>query len=86
MGAYLAGKLEGLKKKYHFVKEIRAIGLVIGMELNIKGDDIYQKCLEEGLLINCTQETVLRIMPPMTVNKKEIDKAVSILDRVLSKI
>ena len=57
-----------------------------GVELSIKGEEIYQKCLEEGLLINCTQDTILRIMPPMTVSKSEIDKAISKLDKVLSKI
>lgn len=86
MGTYLAKKLGGLKKKYHFIKDIRSVGLVIGVELSIKGEDVYKKCLQEGLLINCTQDTVLRIMPPMTVTKSEIDKAVSILDKVLSKI
>jgi acetylornithine/N-succinyldiaminopimelate aminotransferase len=86
MSAYLIDKLEGLKKKYHFVKEIRSVGLVVGVELNIKGEEIYQKCLEQGLLINCTQDTVLRIMPPMTVSKQEIDKAVAKLDKVLSGI
>jgi acetylornithine/succinyldiaminopimelate/putrescine aminotransferase len=59
---------------------------VVGVELNIKGEEIYQKCLEQGLLINCTQDTVLRIMPPMTVSKQEIDKAVAKLDKVLSGI
>lgn len=86
MGIYLTKKLEGLKKKYHFIKEVRSVGLVIGMELDIKGEDIYKKCLDEGLLINCAQDTILRIMPPMTVTKTEIDKAVSILDGVLSKV
>ena len=86
MGAYLVKKLEGLKKKYHFIKEIRSMGLVIGVDLNIKGEDVYKSCLDEGLLINCTQDTVLRIMPPMTVSKKEVDKAVLILDKVFSKI
>lgn len=86
MSVYLVNKLKGLKNKYHFIKEIRSVGLIIGVELNIKGEDVYHKCMEKGLLINCTQDTVLRIMPPMTVNKSEIDKAVSILDKVLSKI
>lgn len=86
MGIYLTKKLEGLKKRYHFIKEVRSVGLVIGMELDIKGEDIYKKCLDEGLLINCAQDTVLRIMPPITVTKAEIDKAVSILDGVLSKV
>jgi len=86
MGAYLVKKLEGLKKKYHFIKQIRSMGLIIGVDLTIKGENIYQKCLDEGLLINCTQDTVLRIMPPMTVSKKEIDEAVSILDKVLARV
>ena len=86
MGVYLTKKLEGLKKKYHFIKEVRSVGLVIGMEVGMRGEDIYKKCLDEGLLINCAQDTILRIMPPMTVTKTDIDKAVSILDGVLSKV
>ena len=86
MGAYLKKRLEGLKKKYHFIKDIRAMALIIGVELNIKGDRVYRECLKEGLLINCTQDTVLRIMPPLTVSKAEADKAVSILDRVLKRV
>ncbi len=85
MSSYLKGKLEALKKKYHFIKEIRTIGLIIGIELSIKGEDIYRECIHKGLLINCTQDTVLRIMPPITVNKAEIDKAIAVLDKVLAK-
>jgi acetylornithine/N-succinyldiaminopimelate aminotransferase len=84
MGAYLTKKLEALKKKYHFIKEIRSMGLVIGVELSVDGESVYSKCLEEGLLINCTQGNILRIMPPMTVTRLEIDKAIKILDRVLA--
>jgi acetylornithine and succinylornithine aminotransferases len=85
-GAYLIKKLEVLKKKYHFIKEIRSMGLVIGVELSVDGDNIYSKCLEAGLLINCTQGNILRIMPPMNVTKAEIDRAISILDKVLAKV
>lgn len=86
MGKYLVKKLEGLKAKYHFIKEIRNIALILGVELSIKGEDVYKECLKEGFLINCTQDTVLRIMPPINVTKAEIDKAISILDKVFSKI
>lgn len=86
MGKYLVKKLEGLKAKYHFIKEIRSIALILGVELSIKGEDVYKECLKEGFLINCTQDTVLRIMPPINVTKAEIDKAISILDKVFSKI
>jgi predicted acetylornithine/succinylornithine family transaminase len=86
MGAYIRKKLEGLKEKYHFIKDIRTVALIIGVELSIKGDAVYGECMKEGLLINCTQETILRIMPPLNVTKSEIDKAISILDKVFSKI
>lgn len=86
MGVYLKKKLEGLKSKYHFIKEIRTMALIIGIELNIKGEDIYKECLKEGLLINCTQDTILRIMPPINVTKAEIDKALAILEKVFTRI
>jgi acetylornithine/N-succinyldiaminopimelate aminotransferase len=85
MGDYIRKKLEALKLKYKFISQIRSMALIIGVELGIKGEDIYKECMKEGLLINCTQDTILRIMPPVTVTKKEIDKAISILDKVLSK-
>ncbi len=85
MGAYLKKRLEALKAKYDFVKDVRMMALICGVELSISGKEIYKECLQEGLLINCTQETVLRMMPSMTVSKQEIDKAITILDTVLSR-
>lgn len=85
-GAYLKKKLEGLQKKYRFIKEIRSVALILGVELTIDGDNIYSKCLEEGLLVNCTQGNILRIMPPINVKKAEVDKAIAILDKVLARI
>lgn len=84
MGAYLVKKLEGLRKKHRCIREIRSMALVVGVELSIKGEPVYTQCLEKGLLINCTQDTVLRIMPPLTVKKAQIDAAIAILDDVLS--
>ena len=86
MGNYIRKKFEALKSKYSFIKEIRSMALIIGVELNIKGEDIYKECMKEGLLLNCTQDTILRIMPPVTVTKIEADKAIAILDKVLSKV
>jgi len=83
MGEYLAGKLDELKKKYPIIKEIRGKGLMIGVELTIPGKEIAEKCFKEGLMINCTHDKVLRIMPGMIVTKKQIDKAVGILDKIM---
>jgi len=84
MGDYLKTKLENLKKKHSFIKQIRGKGLMWGIELTIAGAKTVETCLNKGLLINCTQEKILRIMPPLVISKKEIDKGIGILDKVLS--
>ncbi len=86
MGAYLKNKLMELKEKYSFVKEVRGIGLMLGMELDRPGADIVTRARIKGLLINCTQDRVLRIMPAITVTKRQLDKGVSILDDVLAEV
>jgi len=83
MGEYLFTKLNEMKNKYPLIKEVRGIGLMAGVELNIEGKTIIEKCIEKGLLINCTHEKVLRIMPALNVTKKEIDKGMAILAEVL---
>ena len=86
MGEYLFLKLNGLKNKYKAIKELRGLGLMAGIELSMEGKIIVEKCIESGLLINCTHDRVLRLMPALKVTKKEIDKAVNILDSVVSSL
>ncbi|MCD4830399.1 MAG: aspartate aminotransferase family protein [Anaerohalosphaeraceae bacterium] len=84
MGAYAVEKIEQLKQKHSIIDHVRSKGLMIGVQLKSAGAAIVSGCLENGLRINCTQETVLRFMPAMNVKKEEIDKAVEILDGVLA--
>ncbi len=86
MGAYLRERLEQLRDRYPFVREVRGRGLIIGMELTIPGADIVLEALHRGLLINCTADTVLRFLPPLIVTREEIDEAVTLLDDILRKI
>jgi acetylornithine/N-succinyldiaminopimelate aminotransferase len=62
--------------------EIRGKGLMVGMELSIKCDDIVNRARERGVLLNCTSESVLRFVPPLTITKEQLDKAVSVLDEI----
>ena len=84
MGKYLVKSLEGLKKKFAFIREIRGKGLLIGVELAIDGTKIAEACMNEGLLLNCMATKVLRFAPPLTITKREIDHAVSMLEAVLA--
>ncbi len=86
MGAYLKDKLTELKEKYSFIKEVRGTGLMLGMELDRSGADIVTRARIKGLLINCTQDRVLRIMPAVTVTKRQLDHGVAILDGVLKEV
>ena len=83
MGEHLLGKLNNLKNSHPAIKEVRGMGLMLCLELNIEGKQIVQKCIDEGLLINCTHDKVLRLMPALNITKKEIDKAVTILGEAL---
>ena len=84
LGRYTMEKLEMLKQKHSIIDSVRGVGLMIGVQLNSSGAEIVNKCLENGLRINCTQGTVLRFMPPMIATKSQIDQAIEILDGVLS--
>ncbi|MDD5459167.1 MAG: aspartate aminotransferase family protein [Phycisphaerae bacterium] len=83
MGQYTSEKLNQLKQKYPVIDHVRGTGLMIGIQLKTPGAKIVSRCLEKNLRINCTQETVLRFMPPMIVKAEQIDKAIEILDSVL---
>jgi acetylornithine/N-succinyldiaminopimelate aminotransferase len=85
VGGYFHVKLNELARKHAFVKEVRGFGLMLGMELTIPGKQIVLDAITEGLLINCTHETVLRFLPPYIATEKEVDQAVKILGKLLGK-
>jgi len=84
-GNYFRMKLEELQRRYSFIREVRGKGLMIGVELAIPGKQIVLDAMEEGLLLNCTHDTVLRFLPPYIITEKEIDRGVRILNRVFKK-
>lgn len=86
MGEYLKESLLELAGRHKVIKEIRGIGLMLGVELSIEGKPVVEECLKDGLLINCAQGKVLRLLPALNVEKKQIDKAINIIDRALSKV
>jgi acetylornithine/succinyldiaminopimelate/putrescine aminotransferase len=85
MGGYFRMRLTDLARKYSFIREIRGFGLMLGIELDFPGKQIVLDAMENGALINCTHETVLRMLPPYIITEGEADRAVKILDKVLKK-
>jgi acetylornithine/succinyldiaminopimelate/putrescine aminotransferase len=82
VGAYFKKRLEELKD-LPVVKEVRGEGLMLAVDLTISGKEIVKQMLQEGFIINCTHETVLRMLPPFIITEKQIDKFVKALRPVL---
>jgi acetylornithine/N-succinyldiaminopimelate aminotransferase len=78
-------RLTALKNKIPAIKEVRGMGLHIGIELSIPGAAIVKKALDAGLLINCTHDTVLRIMPPLVISEKAVQEGLDIFETIFSK-
>jgi len=96
MGRYLRDRLEGLQEKYPVIGEVRGMGLIQGMEI-VKAKkepapdfvlEILERTKEEGLLIGKggLYGNVIRITPPLTIEKDEINRAIRVMDRAFEKV
>jgi acetylornithine/LysW-gamma-L-lysine aminotransferase len=83
LGKYFKEKLEQLQAKYRVVKEVRGLGLMLGMELRYDVLKVILKALDNGVLVLDAGRTVLRFLPPLVIEKAQIDKALSVLDAAL---
>ena len=83
MGAYLKQRMLELKQDVPLIAEVRGTGLMVGVELTESGAGVAAACLAKGLHINCTHGTVLRIMPPLTITREQLDEGITILADVL---
>jgi acetylornithine/N-succinyldiaminopimelate aminotransferase len=83
LGELFRSRLGPLVDELPLVKELRVCGLMIGLELTVDGSPIVERCLGRGLLINCTQQTVLRFLPAMTLIDEQLEEGCEILADVL---
>lgn len=86
LGQYTQQGLLELGQRHPVIQSVRGKGLMIGVQLDRPGGPIVDLCLQKGLRINCTHDTVLRFMPPMVVKNEHIDKAIAILDQALTEL
>lgn len=84
MGEYLVSGLKGLQQRFNFIKEVRGMGLLIGMELSFDAGEIVKRCMEDGILINYTNGNVLRFIPPLIVTKDEVALVVNNLEKIFA--
>ena len=82
-GKYFKAQLEDLMVKHKTIKEIRGLGLMIGMELRCDVYNVIQKILGKGVLVIDAGRTVVRMLPPIVINKPQIDRVITVLNEAL---
>ncbi len=83
LGEAFRERLAPLADELPYVSEVRICGLMIGIELSVDATAAVQQCLDRGLLINCTQGNVLRLLPAMTLTDEELANGCNILTEVI---
>jgi acetylornithine/succinyldiaminopimelate/putrescine aminotransferase len=84
VGVYLTSKLQELVGKYSIATEVRGVGMMQALQLTVSGKPILEGAMADGLLINITQDTVVRMLPPFLIEEKQVDTGVRILKRQLA--
>jgi len=85
VGAYFFDGLRQLQTKHSFIKDVRGAGLMIGVELDFVCKHLVQEAMAEGMLINVTHDTVVRMLPPYIITEKEVDKALRGLAKIFKR-
>jgi acetylornithine/N-succinyldiaminopimelate aminotransferase len=85
-GAELRAGLEILAPRFDFIREVRGEGLMLGIELSCDGASVIQEALRRGLIINCTHDHILRLLPPFIISKRDITESLKNFKAVLSAV
>jgi acetylornithine aminotransferase len=85
-GAYFKEKLRWLKERHETIVDYRGLGLLLGIKLAISGESLVNHCLQRGFLVNCIQENILRFVPPLIIQKEEIDALIDCLDEIFTEL
>jgi acetylornithine/succinyldiaminopimelate/putrescine aminotransferase len=84
VGAYFRAQLEELREEFAVIQEIRGDGLMLAAELLVPGRGVVRQALEAGAILNCTQEKVLRFLPPLIVERRHVDEFIKVLRPILA--
>jgi acetylornithine/N-succinyldiaminopimelate aminotransferase len=85
-GEQLRAGLEKLAARFDFIREVRGEGLMLGVDLSVEGGSIVQQALRRGLIINCTHDHILRLLPPFIIRKKDIKEFLKRFESTLARM
>jgi acetylornithine/N-succinyldiaminopimelate aminotransferase len=85
-GAHLEAKLREMQRRHPAIVEVRGAGLMWGLELNTDAAAVHEAAIRQGVLVNRTAETVIRLLPPLIITEAELDLALGLLDAAFSEV
>lgn len=83
-GDYFRAQLEALRSRHPVIRQVRGEGLMMAAVLEVPGKEIVRGALAAGVLLNCTQEKVLRFLPPLVIEKRHVDELVGKLEPLIA--
>ena len=86
VGGYFRQQLEALKADLPVISEVRGQGLMLAAELTVPGKSVVRDALAAGVLLNCTQDKVLRFLPPLIVERQHVDELMGVLRPILASL
>jgi acetylornithine/succinyldiaminopimelate/putrescine aminotransferase len=75
-----------LAQKFDFIREVRAMGLMVGVQLSVEGAPFVAEAAKRGLLINCTHEYIIRLLPAFIVTKTQVRAFLKLFETVLAAV
>ncbi len=85
-GKWLTDQLNGLKAKFPMIKEVRGLGLMIGVQMDRPAAPIVKGLMDDGVIANATAESVLRLVPPLNVPQEDLEIVMEKLEGVLTQL
>jgi len=86
VGGYFRQQLEALRRDLPVIREVRGQGLMLAAELTVPGTSVVRDALAAGALLNCTQEKVLRFLPPLILERQHVDELMGVLRPILASL
>lgn len=83
VGAYFTDELKELVKKFDIAIEARGVGMIQALELSIPAKGFVEGAISHGVLLNVTQDTVIRLLPPFLLEEKHVDQGIKVLKKLL---
>jgi len=83
IGRYFLERFTALRDRCPILQEVRTLGVMIGLQLSVDGAPIVEACMKRRLLVNCTQGSVIRLLPAMNLSSVEMEEGAALLEQVL---